>query len=48
MNERLVAAVAAILLSFLLQSLNVSIACGERGEERGRGTEKERVVSLTP
>ena len=55
MNERLVAAVAAILLSFLLQSLNVSIACREREEKReekreggGGGTEKERVVSLTP
>ena len=49
MNERLVAAVAAILLSFLLQSLNVSIACGERGEEMYVERErKERVVSLTP
>ena len=39
MKERLVAAVAAILLSFLLQSLNVSIAY-VRTVERERGGNK--------
>ena len=38
MKERLVAAVAAILLSFLLHSLNDSIAWGER---RLKGRERE-------